>query len=90
MENATIHLDIDYDVEPEYEKIELDFKTLELTETPMKLTFPVHRKLKFLIYFVRRFDQDEFNSWKTKRMTGMRVKWKYNKDYKEKQMFEGS
>ena len=88
MENATIHLDIDYDVEPEYEKIELDFKTLELTETPMKLTFPVHRKLKFLIYFVRRFDQEEFNSWKTKRMTGMRVKWKYNKDYKEKQMFE--
>ena len=88
MDNATIFFDIDYDIEPEYEKIKLDFKTLELTDTPMKLTFSVHRKLKFLIYFERRFDRDEFNSWKTKRMTGMRVKWKYNNEYKEKQMFE--
>ena len=88
LENALILLDIDYDIEPEYEQIELNLRELDLTDTPMRLTFSVYRKLRFQIYFKRRFNQDEFNSWKTKRMTGMRVKWKYNEDFKEKQVFE--
>ena len=88
LENALILLDLDYDIEPEYEQIELNLRELDLTDTPMRLTFSVYRKLRFQIYFKRRFNQDEFNSWKTKRMTGMRVKWKYNEDFKEKQVFE--
>ena len=88
MENESILLDIDYDLEPEYEHIELNLRELDLTETPMRLTFSVYRKLRFQIYFKRRFNQDEFQSWKTKRMTGMRVKWKYIGDFKEKQVFE--
>ena len=51
LENALILLDIDYDIEPEYEQIELNLRELDLTDTPMRLTFSVYRKLRFQIYF---------------------------------------
>ena len=88
MENASITLEIDYDVEPEYERIRLDFKSLELTKNPLRTTISVHRKLKFLIYFERKFKIEEFISWKNKRMTGMKVKWKYNQKVEQKPIFE--
>ena len=88
LKNASILLDIDYDIEPEYEEIEFKRIEVELTDTPMSVSFSVYRKLRFQIYFKRRFNQGEFDSWKNKRMTGMRVKWKYNGDFKEKQIFE--
>ena len=90
MENASITLEIDYDLEPEYEQIRLDFKSLELTKSPLRMTISAHRKLKFLIYFERKFQKEEFISWKSKRMTGMKVKWKYNKKVEQKPIFENS
>ena len=90
MENASITLYIEYDVEPEYEKIRFNFEDLVLDKSPIRLTFSVHRKLKFSIYFMRDFSFEEFNSWKKKRMTGMLVTWKYNQNFKNKAYFQKS
>ena len=89
LKNASILLDIDYDIEPEYEFIKLNLKKIELTGSPMKLTLSVDRQLRFLINFKRNFNQESFDSWKTKRTTGMRVTWKYNMDFKEKSIYKG-
>ena len=90
MENASITVEIDYDVEAEYERIKVDFEIIELTKSPLRMTISAHRKLKFLIYFERRFRQNEYLSWKNKRMTGMKVTWKYNQNVEQKSIFKKS
>ena len=90
MENASITVEIDYDIEPEYEQIKVDFKIIELTKSPLRMTISAHRKLKFLIYLERSFQQNEYRSWKNKRMTGMKVTWKYNQNVEQKSIFEKS
>lgn len=90
MENASITVEIDYDIEPEYEQIKVDFKIMELTKSPLRMTISAHRKLKFLIYFERKFKQEEYLSWKNKRMTGMKVTWKYNQNVEQKSIFKKS
>ena len=81
--NISLFLQIEYDINKEFEKIELNYKEIELSENPMLVELQLE---KFRPYFDLVFKRDfvneiNFLSWKKKKMTGMKISWYYSEEF---------
>ena len=77
---VSLFLKIEYEINQEFEKIEVNHEKLGLFENPMLVELKIHDF--FNVAFQRDFvNEVNLLSWKKKKITGMKVSWYFSEDF---------